>query len=318
MSAARVVRLVVLADEVGERVDRWIATRLASEGVSRTAATRLCDEGLVRLRDASVKPNAKLRAGDEVVVTIPAPTAIDAVAEDIPLAVVFEDEHLLVIDKPAGMVVHPAKGHGGGTLVNAVLHHAEIEADEGDDPLRPGIVHRIDRMTSGLLVVAKSAQAREALSARFKAHDIHRAYIALAQGDPGERSFDTLYDRHPVHRQRFTSRASSGRSAVTHVRSVERLAGGAASLVRCTLETGRTHQIRVHLSEHGHAIVGDPVYGRRANDPRVEAVARALGRQALHAAELGFEHPITGAPLRFGSELPDDFVEALRALRAIA
>ncbi|MEZ4393478.1 MAG: RluA family pseudouridine synthase [Polyangiales bacterium] len=315
MSATRAFRLSVHPSEVGERADRWLAARLASEGVTRSAATRLCDEGRVRVGEVAVRPSAKLRAGDEVRVEVPAPEALDAVAEDIPLVIVFEDEHLLVIDKPAGMVVHPSKGHAGGTLVNAVLHHAEVESDEGDDPLRPGIVHRIDRLTSGLLVVAKTVRAHQGLAARFKLHDIHRVYLALAERDPGTRTFDTLHDRHPAHRQRFTSRVETGRRAVTHVETLERLLDGAASLLRCTLETGRTHQIRVHLGEHGSPILGDPVYGRRARDARVEAVSRALGRQALHAAELGFVHPVTAETLRFTSPLPDDFAAALAALR---
>ena len=246
---------------------------------------------------------------------IPGPPApLEAVAEDIPLTVVFEDEHLLVIDKPAGMVVHPSRGHASGTLVNAVLHHAEVDDDEGD-PMRPGVVHRIDRWTSGLLVVAKTPAAREALLARFREHDIHRVYLAVAQGVPRETTYDTTHARHPTDRLRFTTRAGTGRRAITHVAVIEGLAGGEASLLRCTLETGRTHQIRVHLAEHGHPLLGDAVYGRRCRDARVEAVSRALGRQALHAAELGFAHPVTGAGLRFVSAIPADIEAALAALR---
>lgn len=314
MTAARRFSLTVAGAEVGERADRWLATRLASEGVSRSAATRLCDDGRVLLRGAALKPSAKLRAGDEVLVELPPPAPVDAQAEDIPLSVSFEDEHLLVIDKPAGMVVHPSRGHAGGTLVNAVLHHAEVDDDDAD-PLRPGIVHRIDRWTSGLLVVAKTAAAREGLQALFRVHDVHRVYLALAQGVPGDITYDTLHDRHPTDRLRFTSRGATGRRAVTHVSVVESLADGAASLLRCALETGRTHQIRVHLAEHGHPLLGDAVYGRRSGHAQVEAASRVLGRQALHAAELGFVHPVTGAVLRFTSPLPPDLTEALRSLR---
>lgn len=318
MTAARVVSLVVADDEVGERLDRLLGARLSTEGVSRSAASRLCDEGRVRVRGAVAKASAKVRAGDAIEVEIPPPEPSAAEPEDIPLAIVFEDEHLLIIDKPAGMVVHPAKGHARGTLVNAVLHHAEVEGDDDDDPMRPGIVHRIDRLTSGLLVVAKTPAAREGLVARFKAHDIERAYLAIAEGAAPERvTYDTFHDRHPGDRLRFTSRVREGRRAVTHVAREALLAEGAASLVRCTLETGRTHQIRVHLAEHGHPLLGDPVYGRRAKDPRVDAIARALGRQALHAAVLGFAHPITGAPLRFETPPPEDFARALAALRAL-
>ena len=314
MSDPRRLQLTVQAGEGGDRADRWLGARLAGEGVSRSAATRLCDEGRVRLRGAPMKASAKVREGEVVEVEIPPPAPLEAVAEDIPLSVVFEDPHLLVIDKPAGMVVHPARGHAGGTLVNAVLHHAEVDDDDAD-PLRPGIVHRIDRLTSGLLVVAKTPAAREGLLARFKAHDIHRVYLALAQGTVAAVTYDTFHDRHPTERQRFTSRGSTGRRAVTHVTPVEVVAGGNATLLRCTLETGRTHQIRVHLSDHGHSLVGDPLYGRRSADARVEAVSKALGRQALHAAELGFTHPITGEALRFVSAPPDDFAAALARLR---
>jgi 23S rRNA pseudouridine1911/1915/1917 synthase len=220
-----------------------------------------------------------------------------------------------VVDKPAGLVVHPAKGHPRGTLVNALLHHAEV--DDDGDPLRPGIVHRIDRFTSGLLVVALTSAAREALQARFRAHDVERSYLALCEGRLDTVTYDTLYDRHPTDRLRFSSRVREGRRAVTHVTPIEHLAGGKVSYVRCRLETGRTHQIRVHLSEGGHPLLGDAVYGRRPRDERVRAVAEALGRQALHAAVLGFEHPRTGRLLRFESPLPEDFTKALTALRAL-
>ncbi len=314
MSAPRQFRLTVAAGEGGDRADRWLGARLASEGVSRSAAMRLCDEGRVRVRGTPLKASAKMRAGDAVDVEVPPPAPLEALAEDIPLTVVFEDDHLLVIDKPAGMVVHPSRGHASGTLVNAVLHHAEVDDDDAD-PLRPGIVHRIDRLTSGLLVVAKTPAAREGLLARFKAHDIHRVYLAIAQGPVAAVTYDTFHDRHATERQRFTTKGTTGRRAVTHVAPVEVLAGGAATLLRCSLETGRTHQIRVHLADHGHPVLGDPVYGRRSHDVRVEAVSRALGRQALHAAELGFTHPITGETLRFASELPADFTDALARLR---
>jgi 23S rRNA pseudouridine1911/1915/1917 synthase len=214
-------------------------------------------------------------------------------------------------------VVHPAKGHARGTLVNAVLFHADV--DDEDDPLRPGIVHRIDRFTSGLLVVAKSPAAREALIARFRAHDIERSYVALTEGvPPAAVTYDTLYNRHPVDRVRFSSKVREGKRAVTHARVLESLAGASAAYVRCNLETGRTHQIRAHLSDAGFPLLGDPLYGRRARDPRVRAVAEALGRQALHAEVLGFAHPITGRALRFESEPPEDFRAALGALRAIS
>lgn len=313
---ARRVSLEALPADVGERVDRVVAARLEAEGVTRSAVSRYCDEGLVAVRGAPVKASQRVRAGDVIEVEIPAPEPVAALPEDIPLTVVYEDRDLLVVDKPAGLVVHPAKGHATGTLVNAVLHHAEVD-DEDADPLRPGIVHRIDRFTSGLLVVALTPVAREALQARFRAHDIERSYLALCEGAPGAVTFDTFYDRHPTDRLRFSSRVKEGRRAVTHVEPIERLAGAKASYVRCRLETGRTHQIRVHLSDAGYPLLGDAVYGRRARDERVRAVAEALGRQALHAAVLGFAHPVTGKALRFESAPPEDFARALAALRAL-
>ncbi len=313
---ARTVSLAARPEDVGERVDRVLAARLEGDGLSRSALSKLCDEGRVTVRGAAVKASYKLRAGDEVAVDVPPPEPSTAVAQDIPLTVVYEDRDLLVVDKPAGLVVHPARGHASGTLVNAVLHHAEV--DDDDDPLRPGIVHRIDRYTSGLLVVAKTPAAREALIERFRAHDIERSYVALTEGvPPREVTFDTLYNRHPTDRVRFSSKVREGKRAVTHARVIESLAGGAAAYVRCALETGRTHQIRVHLSDAGFPLLGDALYGRRPRDARVRAVAEALGRQALHAEVLGFAHPVTGAPLRFESPPPDDFARALAALRAL-
>lgn len=315
--SARALTWVALDDDAGERVDKVLAQRLAAEGLSRSALARLCDEGRVTVRGTPVKANQRLKPGDEVRVDVPPPPPSEAEPEDIPLPIVYEDDDLLVVDKPAGLVVHPAKGHARGTLVNAVLFHADV--DDENDPLRPGIVHRIDRFTSGLLVVAKSPAAREALIARFRAHDIERSYVALTEGvPPAAVTYDTLYNRHPVDRVRFSSKVREGKRAVTHARVLESLAGASAAYVRCNLETGRTHQIRAHLSDAGFPLLGDPLYGRRARDPRVRAVAEALGRQALHAEVLGFAHPITGRALRFESEPPEDFRAALGALRAIS
>lgn len=308
-------RVVVLtAEDAGQRLDKVLTRHL--EGVSRSALGQCFDAGRVTADARVLRASDKARAGLSVTVDLPPPTPIVAVAEDIPLTVVFEDAHLLVIDKPAGMVVHPSRGHAGGTLVNAVLHHAEVE-EEGD-PLRPGIVHRIDRDTSGLLVIAKSVAAREGLVALFKRHDIERSYLALVEGvPPATVTYDTFHGRHPVDRLRFTSRVVEGRRAVTHVARVEPFGGGVASMVRCRLETGRTHQIRVHLTEHGFPLLGDALYGRTPRDPAVRAIAATLGRQALHAEVLGFVHPVTGDALRFESTPPEDFRAAVTGLRAM-
>ncbi len=233
--------------------------------------------------------------------------------------VVFEDAHLVVIDKPAGLVVHPARGHAGGTLVNGLLARGGFESAEGDsrDPqghLRPGIVHRIDKGTSGLLVVAKDEATREGLKAQFAAHTIEREYWAIVVGAPGDQTIATLHGRHPTDRLRFTSRVNEGKRAVTHVRVVERL--GEATLVACRLETGRTHQIRVHLTEKtGTPILGDPLYGGEPRSKRLREMAKELGRQALHARVLGFVHPATGRAMRWESPLPADLEAILEALR---
>jgi 23S rRNA pseudouridine1911/1915/1917 synthase len=248
-----------------------------------------------------------------VVVRPAPPPPSDAEPQDIPLAVLFEDDHLLVVDKPAGLVVHPAPGHADGTLVNALLFHAQVE-DDGADRRRPGIVHRLDKDTSGVMVVAKTAQVRDALVALFQKHDIERRYVAIAAGEPPVRvTYDTLIGRHPTDRKRFTTKVRRGKRAVTHVEVRERLEG--AALVECKLETGRTHQIRVHLAEHGHPVLGDPVYGRSPKSPVAREAAKGLGRQALHAAVLGFRHPATGEAQRFETEPPADFRAALALLR---
>jgi 23S rRNA pseudouridine1911/1915/1917 synthase len=237
----------------------------------------------------------------------------DARPEAIPLDILFEDASLIVVNKPAGLVVHPAPGHDGGTLVNAILHHTEVEL--GADPRRPGVVHRLDKDTSGIMVVARTDAAREGLSALFAAHRMERVYEAICLGRvPAEITFDTLHGRHPVDRKRFSSKVKVGKRAVTHVQRVRELRG--ATLVRCQLETGRTHQIRVHLADHGFPLLGDAVYGRAGKDPLLREVAEELGRQALHARMLGFVHPVTGQSLRFEMEPPADFLRALARLSA--
>ncbi len=265
--------------------------------------------------DGEVVPaKTRVTAGAEVVMRPSPPPPSEAIPEDIPLDVLFEDADILVVNKPAGLVVHPAAGHPKGTLVNAILHHLQGERPPGKEPERPGIVHRLDKDTSGVMVIAKSVRARDALVERFAKHDIERAYLAIAVGHPPEKAtWETLHGRHPKDRKRFSSRVAKGKRAVTHLRVLERLHG--AALVECRLETGRTHQIRVHLADAGHPLLGDPLYGGRPKDPRLRAAAGALGRQALHARLLGFVDPITGESRRFEVEAPADFRAALAALR---
>jgi 23S rRNA pseudouridine1911/1915/1917 synthase len=240
--------------------------------------------------------------------------------EAIPLTVLFEDADLIVIDKPAGMVVHPAAGHTRGTLVNALLHHCKDLSGIGG-VLRPGIVHRLDKDTSGVMVAAKSERAHAALTAAFAAKSrgeqggLERTYLAITSPAPPLKSgtLRTQYGRHPVHRKKFSSKVAQGKPAVSHYEVVEKRAD--AALVRFRLETGRTHQIRVHASDHGWALVGDPVYGHKPKTEALAEVARALGRQALHASTLAFDHPATGERLSFESPLPEDMQAALAALR---
>ncbi len=303
--------ILVSAAEARERIDRVVAAHFPEH--SRSEIQRWIDAGNVRMDGAVATASTRAKLGSRIDATPLAPATTEARGEAIPLAILFEDDHLLVVDKPAGLVVHPAPGHASGTLVNAYLHHVGGAADDAD-ATRPGIVHRLDKETSGVMVIAKTALAREALMRRFAAHDLERAYLGIALGaHPASATYDTLHGRHPRDRKRFTSRVTRGRRAVTHVERLELLHG--ASLVRCRLETGRTHQIRVHLAEHGFPLLGDPVYGSKPHDPRLRAAGSALGRQALHAATLGFPHPVSGAPLRFEAPLPADLRTALATLR---
>jgi 23S rRNA pseudouridine1911/1915/1917 synthase len=302
--------LVVTAEEEGQRLDRIISAR--GLDYSRSILQQWIAEGRVLVDGQTAKNNFRPKQGSLIRVTPGPPPVSTAIPQDIPLTVLFEDEHLLVIDKQAGLVIHPSPGHSEGTLVNALRFRASLP-DDGDWR-RPGIVHRLDKDTSGVLVVAKQAKAREHLIAQFKRHTIERRYHALVVGHPPlETTYDTLYGRHPVARKRFTSRVDSGKNAVTHIRTVERMHGSA--LIACHLDTGRTHQIRVHLSEAGFPVLADTTYGRPSRDPKLIEAARLIGRQALHASVLGFEHPNTGEFLRFETALPQVFNRAIALLR---
>ncbi len=305
-------------ERAGERIDALIAAVVPA--LSRAQVQRLIDGAQVRINGAAVaKPGHRVRAGDAVEVDVPPAEPLEVVAEDLLIAVLYEDADLIAIDKPAGLVVHPAAGHARGTLVNALLFHCRDLSGIGG-ALRPGIVHRLDKDTSGAMVVAKSDRAHAALSAAFAAKSrgepggIVREYLGVTAPPPpaAAGTLRTLHGRHPTDRKRFSSRVVAGKPAVTHWTVIEPLAG--AALVRFRLETGRTHQIRVHAADHGWPLLGDPLYGRT---PRPLApVAAALGRQALHAARLELDHPVPGARLRFESPLPADLAAALARLRA--
>jgi 23S rRNA pseudouridine1911/1915/1917 synthase len=302
-------------DLAGVRLDVAL-TRLAPD-LTRARAQRLLDGGYVLVDGHRAKAAARLRGGERVEVTLPDPEPSGLVAQDLPLAVLHEDADLVVLDKAAGMVVHPARGSPHSTVVNALLHRLGTGAP-GD---RLGLVHRLDKETSGCLVVAKTEAALAALQASFKARAVDKTYLALCHGRPApEGRLDTPYGRHPRDRTRFTARVASARRAVTAWRVREAFPG--AALVEVTLHTGRTHQIRVHLAEAGHPLLADATYGGTRREARlspedpVRRAAGAIGRQALHAWRLAFDHPRTGKRVRFEAPVPADLAAALVILRA--
>jgi 23S rRNA pseudouridine1911/1915/1917 synthase len=319
------IALVVPQEATGTRLDRFLASAIP-EGPSRATLQRWIAAGRVAVGGREAKDAAaKVRAGARIEVEPEPPAPTQARAElGIDFDVLYMDAAIVVVNKPPGLVVHPARGHAGGTLVNGLLALGAFDREGMEEKDRPGIVHRLDKGTSGVMVVARTERARERLKTQFAAHTIEREYEAICVGDVKDRSraksagadeivFDTLHGRHPTERMRFTSRVRTGKRAVTRVRVLERLPG--ATHVVCELETGRTHQIRVHLSEAGTPILGDPLYGKPPKDPFVRHLADTLGHQALHARHLGFDHPESGERVRFDAPPPLDFTTALRALR---
>jgi 23S rRNA pseudouridine1911/1915/1917 synthase len=299
----------------GQRLDKALAE---VSGLSRERIKALLGEGRISLAGERVsQPSLKPAAGMDFAITVPEAVPAAARPQDIALSVVYEDEHLIVVDKPAGLVVHPAAGNLDGTLVNALLHHCRGQLSGIGGVARPGIVHRIDKDTSGLLVVAKTDAAHEGLARQFADHSIGRTYLAIVAGRPIPPSGTlrgTIARSSADRKKMALVEDGRGKHAVTHYRTIEPLDG--ASLVECRLETGRTHQVRVHLSSIGHPLLGDPVYGRIP--PRFRPMLSKLGfrRQALHAAELGLVHPVTSETLRWRSPLPADMRELLSVLRA--
>lgn len=311
--------LTAPAELAGLRLDVAL-TRLAPD-LSRARVQRLLVEGHVLVGGRAVKPSARLRGGEQLLLTLPDPEPSGLLAQDLPLEVLFEDRDLLVLDKAAGMVVHPARGTPHSTVVNALLHRFAAASAPGE---RLGLVHRLDKETSGCLVVAKTEAALSALQAAFKRREVEKTYLALCHGRLApEGRLDTPYGRHPGDRTRYTSRLREGtRRAVTAWRARETFGG--ATLVEVALHTGRTHQIRVHLADLGHPLLADAAYGGRKREARlspddpVRRAAEAIGRQALHAWRLAFPHPRTGAQVCFEAPPPADFAAALAILRGAA
>ncbi len=310
--------ITVIKGDEGRRLDQFLSE--ANLHLSRSQAKRLIEAGNILLSQKSAKPSTHLKAGDIISGVLPQPTPISLIPEALPLAILYEDSSIIVIDKPSGMVVHPAYGNPSGTLMNALLYHCK---DLGgiNGVLRPGMVHRLDKDTSGVMVVAKEDVAYHQLIKQFKDRTVEKVYLAIAYGKfvKDEGIIDSAIGRHPSQRKRMSIRTKKGRPAITRWRIVERLDG--FTLVEIFPQTGRTHQIRVHLSSMGHPILGDPVYGRKGRpgsirDPVLRDCAKRMDRQALHACRLGFNHPRTGERIQFVSPMPQDMREVLEWLRS--
>lgn len=296
----------VAREDAGVRLDKYLSD--AIDEISRSAITKLIDDGMVTVGEKPVRKNYKTVADDRITVLIDDPQPVNIVPEDIPLDIVYEDEDLLVVNKPKGMVVHPAPGNPDGTLVNALMYHCGENLSGINGALRPGIVHRIDKNTSGLLAVAKSDLAHAGLSEQIKEHSFTREYLAICYGSikEDERTIDAPIGRHKTDRKKMCVTQQNAKPAVTHIRVLERYDG--FTYIRCRLETGRTHQIRVHLAYIGHPVAGDDVYGS-------SKVITSLHGQCLHAYKLGFIHPGSGEYLEFTADPPESFVQFREKLR---
>ena len=308
--------ITVAAEAAGERIDSFIA---AEEGITRSAAAKLAENGRITIGGIAVAKNLKLKGGEVIVIDYPPVESSDAEAEDIELDVVYEDDDIIVINKPSGMVVHPAAGNYTGTLVNALLHHCGDSLSGIGGVVRPGIVHRIDKDTSGLLVVAKNDAAHLSLSGQIKEHDVSRIYYAIVCGNLKNDSgtIDAPIGRSPVDRKKMAiirDPLKNAKNAITHYEVLERFKG--FSFVRCVLETGRTHQIRVHMSSVGHPLLGDEVYGG-AGSKFCQINKKLISGQCLHAGELILTHPATEKEMRFKSSLPEEMEKLLDKLRKL-
>lgn len=297
---------IVTEEQAGVRVDKLLAELM--EDFTRSRIQKIAESGQLLIGGVSAKANCKLKAGEEILLTVEPPQEIDIAAEDIPLEIVYEDAEMLVVNKPQGMVVHPAAGNYSGTLVNALLAYCGDSLSGINGEKRPGILHRIDKDTSGLLLVAKTDRAHQGLAAQIKEHSLTRAYLAIVHGNFKEEdgTINAPIGRHPTDRKKMTVTAVHSREAVTHYRVLERF--GRFSYIECRLETGRTHQIRVHMSQNGHPIVGDKTYGVKKEEFNLQG-------QLLHAYQVGFIHPVTGEYMEFSAELPPYFEKVLKILR---
>lgn len=315
------VRVVLAPVEPPLRIDRALVAALAEAGhaCTRSQLAKAFGDRQVTIDGRPIKPSARVELPCTVEVVLPQPEPLRAEPEDLPLCVLHEDDDVLVVNKAAGMVVHPGPGHPGGTLVNAVLFHLGIDADglpvlPGNDATRPGIVHRLDKDTSGVLIIAKHMRAQECLAAQFREHDLRRRYVGIVDGvvSWNRRRVETGHGRDPNHRVRFAPRDDATRRAVSDVAVAERLAG--ATVLRFTLHTGRTHQIRMHARHLGYPILADALYGRPARDARVRAAEATLRSHALHAQLLELQHP-GGETMRWEAPLPDELSRVIDALR---
>jgi len=309
----------VAEKDQGRRLDQFLSETDLT--LSRSQAKNLIEKNYVILNDKPTKPSAHLKAGDIISVILFQPEPLSLTPEPIPLSVLYEDPSIIVVDKPPGMVVHPAFGNPSGTLVNALLYHCKDLAGI-NGVLRPGIVHRLDKDTSGVMVVAKEDEAYHQLAKQFKNHAVEKLYLAITYGlfESEEGLIDSAIGRHPSQRKRMSTRTRKGREAITRWKRVESLNG--FSLLEIYPQTGRTHQIRVHLSSIGHPILGDPLYGRKGrpgsiHDPVLRECLKKIDRLALHAHRLGFNHPRTGERIQFISTIPQDMGELLECLRSM-
>jgi 23S rRNA pseudouridine1911/1915/1917 synthase len=314
-SSADIQQWIVHEKDVGVRLDQFLAERdfgpRNTLGITRSRLKKMIENGYVTVDDALSRPAKRLRVGERISLRLPPPEPTTLIPEEIPLDIHYEDDYVVVINKPQGLVVHPGPGHAGGTLVNALLYTRVLK---GGDPTRPGIVHRLDKDTSGLMVVAKREDAHAALAAQFHHHSVDRQYRVLVSGHPPLSGiWQTLHGRNPSDRRRFTTKVSRGKTAISQFSVCARFKGAAE--LRVVLKTGRTHQVRVHCYDHGFPVLGDPLYTPRHLSPLIREIHAELPGQALHAELLGFDHPLTDERLRFEAPPPPAYRFALDALK---